>query len=112
MSTTKKGPAGALSADKAPEQRNITIRKEIQSLLNEGEYSVSELSKLVRKSEKDVCDHLEHLLRSGSALVHPARCLKCDFQFEDRHKAKKPGKCPKCKSTHIEAPTFVAAESD
>ncbi|WP_020410574.1 ArsR family transcriptional regulator [Hahella ganghwensis] len=98
------------SSEKIPEQRNTTIRREIQSLLDEGEYSISELSKHVRKSEKEICDHLEHLLRTRSVRLNPARCLKCEFVFDERLKANKPGKCPKCKATHIEAPTFISSK--
>lgn len=94
--------------DVAPEERSITIRQEIQQILQQGERSASDLSKMVRKSEKEVYGHLEHLISSGSIKIIPAMCNKCEYTFEERKKSKKPSKCPQCKSTHIEPAMFVS----
>lgn len=57
----------------------------------------------------DVEDDLRHLLKTLKhsqeyrAVVTPARCRHCGFIF-DRDKLTKPGKCPQCRSTWIEAP--------
>ena len=40
-----------------------TIRREIMSLLSEGEYGAKNISKIIRISEKEVFEHLEHIGR-------------------------------------------------
>ncbi len=94
--------------EKIPEERNVTIRQEVLKLLAEyGELTVGELSKEIGKSEKELYNDLEHLLKSKSLEIIPAECLKCGFIFEKREKVKKPGKCPKCKNTFIKNPMFT-----
>ena len=34
-------------------------------------------------------------------------CLACRFEFEDRKRLAKPGRCPACKSTRIALPRFA-----
>jgi predicted Zn-ribbon and HTH transcriptional regulator len=94
-----------------PEERDVTIRQEIIDLLGESKLTVNELSKEIGKSEKELYNHLEHLLRSKSLVIIPAECLKCGYIFEKRAKIKKPGKCPKCKNTYIKQPIFTATRS-
>lgn len=94
--------------EKIPEERNLTIRQEVLKLLEEyGEQTIGELSKAIGKSEKELYDHLEHLLESKSLVIIPAECLKCGYIFAKRKKVKKPGKCPKCKNTYIQQPSFI-----
>ena len=89
-----------------PQERNATIRQELMRLLAGSQLSVSVLSKEIRKSEKEIYDHLEQIKRSGLLLIIPARCNDCGYLFEKRARPKKPSKCPKCKGTHIEQPLF------
>ncbi|WLQ11948.1 transcriptional regulator [Hahella aquimaris] len=91
-----------------PQERNETVRRELMSVLLDGAFTVGSLSKLIGKSEKEIYGHLEHLQKTGSLNIEPARCGKCDYVFEDRSRVKKPGKCPKCKSTFIDEPVFSA----
>ncbi len=93
--------------EKIPEERNVTIRQEVLKLLEYGELTVGELSKEIGKSEKELYDHLEHLLESNSLVIIPAECLKCGYIFEKREKVKKPGRCPECKGTYIKQPMFT-----
>ena len=37
-------------------------------------------------SEREVCDHLEHIAQSGRLVIVPAECLECGFIFEERKK--------------------------
>lgn len=92
--------------ERIPEERFETIRQEIVRLLEAGGMTVGDLSKEVGKSEKELYDHLQHLLDYGSLIVTPAECRKCGYVFETRKKLKKPGKCPACKGTFIEPPVF------
>lgn len=89
-----------------PEERNETIRKEIIDILKGPKQTVGSISKLVRKQEKDIVEHLNHICKSENVIIEPAECIKCGYVFEGRVKVKKPSKCPKCKSTYIDDPMF------
>jgi transcriptional regulator len=88
-----------------------TIRQEIISLLSEGEYGAKNISKIIRISEKEVYEHLEHISRSLKSQkmrlkIVPALCLQCHFKFEGRNRFTSPGKCPKCRGEHIQDPEY------
>jgi hypothetical protein len=88
-----------------------TIRREIMSLLSETEYGAKSISKILRISEKEVFEHLEHIGRSLKSQnrklkIIPARCLECGFVFAGRHRFTSPGKCPRCKGEHIQDPQY------
>jgi predicted Zn-ribbon and HTH transcriptional regulator len=94
-----------------PSERHDTIRHEIMTVLEEQTLSAKEISGLVRISEKDVSEHLEHIERSAHKSGHhltvmPAECLKCGFVFRKRERLKKPGRCPVCKGEKIQEPLF------
>ncbi|MBI5560357.1 MAG: transcriptional regulator [Deltaproteobacteria bacterium] len=94
-----------------PPQREETIRKGITGFLEGGPLSAKELSKLAGIPEKEVYTHLEHIQRTlknaGKALnVLPPKCKHCGFEFRKRERLKKPGRCPVCRSSHIEGPLF------
>jgi len=98
-----------------PPERYETIRHYIAALLEEGTYSAKELSSIVKIPERDICDHLEHLQRSlgkgGRRLaVISASCRHCGFVFRKRERLTKPGKCPSCRSIHIQPPVFHIEE--
>ena len=92
-----------------PPERHATIRQELLRLLEGRELPVSVLSKEIHLSEKEIYSHLEQLQRSGDLSIIPARCLDCHFVFAKRERPQKPGKCPKCKGSHIEPPLFSIA---
>ncbi|MBB5348454.1 transcriptional regulator [Desulfoprunum benzoelyticum] len=92
-----------------PEQRDATIRQALVQLLEGRQLPVSVLSQEIRKSEKELYDHLEHLQRSGILVMVPAACGACGYIFAHRSRPRKPGKCPRCKGTHIEPPLFSIA---
>lgn len=94
------------SPERPPVERNITVRQEILAVLEEGECNASDLSKMVRLTEKDIYAHLDELSKSGRVETVPAACNGCGYRFEERRKARKPGKCPQCKSTRIDPPRF------
>ncbi len=93
-----------------PKARSATARARILETLEAGvAFTLKELSGEVGLSERDLPGHLEHLRRSlkhqGTKLIiEPASCMDCDFVFRDRGRFTRPGKCPKCRSTHLEAP--------
>ena len=88
-----------------------TLRQQIVSLLAESEMSAAELAAAVRIREKEVSEHLAHIARSLSAagrklVMRPSTCRKCGYEFSNRSRFTKPGRCPHCKSTYIEEPLF------
>ena len=88
-----------------------TIREDIIELLLQKEFDAREISGRIGVSEKDVTEHLNHISRSLAnrglkLIITPAQCYACGYTFKDRSRPKKPGKCPKCRSEHIDPPRF------
>jgi predicted Zn-ribbon and HTH transcriptional regulator len=76
------------------------------ALLEAQPIGVRDLSQAVGISEKDVYTHLEHIRRSvrgkGRGFeMAPCECLSCGYVFKNRSRLKKPGRCPKCRGSHI-----------
>ena len=91
-----------------------TIRKEIAQLLSEDDLSARDLSQAIGIREKDVYHHLAHVARSVAAqgkrlLILPFKCLACGYLFEERKRYTRPGRCPRCKKTHVEVPLYRIA---
>ncbi|MDX9787386.1 MAG: transcriptional regulator [Desulfobacterales bacterium] len=85
----------------------LTIRQQIIAQLEEGEMDVRAVSKSLGIREKDVYDHLLHISRSlanqeRKIRITPHRCLSCGFEFKERKRFQRPGRCPKCKKGHLE----------
>ena len=99
-----------VDSPRMPTERSRTIRQRILETLANGPCASAELSRLLRVSERDIADHLDHLIRAGKVEPLPPSCAGCGFRFTDRRKAKKPGKCPRCKSTRIRPPRFTLPE--
>ena len=64
------------------------------------------------KSRSLVNEDLEHIAKSlrnqgKELLIQPASCGKCGFVFKSRREAKRPSRCPKCKSEWILSPGFL-----
>jgi predicted Zn-ribbon and HTH transcriptional regulator len=94
-----------------PVEAPETVRRSILALLENGPCTALELSAAVRRSEKDVLGHLEHLRRSlrrrnRRLEVSPAECRECGFVFRKRDRMKSPGRCPLCKGESISEPAF------
>jgi len=91
-----------------------TIRKEIAQLLSEDDLSARDLSQAIGIREKDVYHHLAHVARSVAArgkklIILPFKCLACGYVFEERKRYTRPGRCPRCKKTHVEVPLYRVA---
>jgi predicted Zn-ribbon and HTH transcriptional regulator len=91
-----------------------TIRQKIIDLLSLQEMDVRQLSGQVGIQEKEVTEHLCHIARSlavkGKKLtIHPAECLICGYLFEKRQRFTRPGRCPRCKKSHLQSPEFYIA---
>jgi predicted Zn-ribbon and HTH transcriptional regulator len=88
-----------------------TIRQKIIALLSTAELDARELSQELGIQEKEVCIHLAHVARSVRAekkklIIHPSRCRQCGFVFEERRRFTRPGRCPKCRQSHLQSPRF------
>lgn len=88
-----------------------TVRQQIIELLANGEMDARELSREVGIKEKEAIEHLSHIARTlavqGKKLaIRPAECLLCGFVFEKRQRFTRPGRCPRCKKSHLQSPVF------
>lgn len=99
--------------NRVEEQRDDmqTIRQEMMVLLSNKEMGARELSQAMGIREKEVYDHLSHIARSAAAqrkrlIILPFRCLGCGYVFQDRKRYTRPGRCPCCKRSHVQEPTY------
>ena len=93
------------------EETPKTTRRQIIDLLLERDMTTGEISRAVGIREKEVALHLSHIARSVSAkgntlVIRPFQCLSCGYEFKERKRYTRPGRCPKCKGTHVENPIF------
>ncbi len=92
-----------------------TVRQLIRALLEEGPLTAKEISSSVRRPEKEIASHLEHLRKSLHSENRrlsqvPAECRGCGFVFRKRDRLKAPGRCPVCKGEAISDPSFRVEE--
>lgn len=88
-----------------------TIRQRMIELLREEELDAHDLSQMLSIREKEVYEHLPHIVRSLEAsgeklTIHPYTCLTCGYVFRDRTRLNRPGKCPRCKEGSIRMATY------
>ncbi len=89
-----------------------TIRQRLTEALMDREMTAHELSREVGIREREVVMHLPHIARSVASegkelVVGWPRCLKCGFIFKNRSRFTRPGRCPRCRETHIESPRYA-----
>src|SRR5467141_1775414 len=92
------------------------FRKELIDLLLNNPISVTQIARRVDESPGQTVDDLEHLFKSlkhteYQAVVEPARCRACGFQFSEG-KLSKPSKCPECHSTWLHEPQVQIERKD
>ena len=90
---------------------SYTIRQNIISLLSGQELDARDLSQELGLKEKEVYGHLAHVERSVAAsgdrfVLTPSQCLLCGYVFEDRRRLTRPGRCPQCRRSKIQNPSF------
>ena len=88
-----------------------TIRQQIMDRLSNGPVSGIDISKAVGIREKSVYEHLPHIAQTVAAhgkvfILHPAQCLGCSYVFRKRERFTRPSRCPKCRGTYIQRPTY------
>lgn len=88
----------------------MTRRREIRAALEHGPLTVREISGRWGLKFKQAAEDIEHIAKSAKPLRirldDPARCLDCDFVFNDRRRLTAPSRCPKCKSDSTTDPVF------
>ncbi len=93
-----------------------TLRQKLIRLLCERAHDFEELRITFDLSPRGLESELRHVQRTirrqhGVLDVTPASCLDCGFVFKGREARHlhPPGRCPKCRSEHIEPPRFRIA---
>ena len=90
----------------------LTPRQRIKEILKERVLSARELAQLVGIPERQVEDHLTHIVKTVSRdqtkqfLMNPSQCPDCGFVFRDRKRLTSPSRCPLCHSEGILPPRF------
>lgn len=90
---------------------DATIRQQLFDLLSCHTLDSRALSQQLGIAEKEVLAHLPHVAKTAKArqkrlVIDASQCQQCGFRFQDRARFTKPGRCPRCKSTHLTAPLF------
>ncbi len=95
-----------------PDPKPLTIRQQLMHLLTGARHSARELAGLVGAPERQVEEHLAHVVRSLAKdrtrrfLLEPSACHDCGFVFRDRTRLTTPGRCPVCHSEGVSPPRF------
>lgn len=95
-----------------PEQ---TPRQRIMELITGTLRSARQLAKLVEMPERQVEDHLAHIVRSvmhdrtRRFILEPSECRDCDYRFRSRTRLTTPSRCPHCRSEAIAPPRYGIA---
>jgi transcriptional regulator len=91
---------------------NRTLRQQVKDLLMATPLSSRQLAKIVGIPEREVEDHISHIIksvaqaRSLSFILEPSKCRHCGFTFRDRSKITRPSRCPRCHSEDITEPQY------
>lgn len=81
------------------------------ALLSDRAMDARGLSEELRVKEKEIYEHLAHVERSveaagGKFILLPSECLLCGYVFEDRRRLTRPSRCPQCKRSKLQSPSF------
>ena len=92
----------------------VTLRRRIIALLSDQEMDARELSQELGIKEKEVYQHLVYVERSVTAakssfILTPSQCLLCGYVFENRRRLTRPSRCPRCKRSKLQNPSFRIA---
>lgn len=93
-------------------QPELTPRRHLMQLLTGQLYSSRQLAGLLALSERQVEDHLLHVMRSLAGdrtrkfILEPSLCRECGFVFRERTRLTRPSRCPRCRSEAITPPRY------
>lgn len=89
-----------------------TARQRMIELLSGTRLSAYQLAQMLGISERQVEDHLVHVVktiardRERHFILEPSTCPECHFIFKDRTKLTRPSRCPRCRGESITAPRY------
>ena len=89
-----------------------TERQRLIGLLTGTRFSSYQLAQLLGIAERQVEDHLEHVVKTLARdpgrrfVLEPSCCQDCGFVFRDRKRLTRPSRCPRCRSETISAPRY------
>jgi len=98
--------------DDTPPAPPLTVRQQLMQVLTGARYSARELAELMGVPERQIEEHLVHVVRSLAKdrtrrfLLEPSVCHDCGFVFRDRTRLTTPGRCPVCHSEGVAPPRF------
>ncbi|HMU56191.1 MAG TPA: hypothetical protein PKA61_14375 [Nitrospira sp.] len=93
--------------------RHQTLRQQLSLLLTGTFRPARQLAELASISEREVEEHLAHIVRSLARdrtrrfMLRPSACHDCGFAFRDRTRLTRPSRCPRCRSEAISAPEYM-----
>ncbi|HEY6083872.1 MAG TPA: hypothetical protein VIU63_00665 [Nitrospira sp.] len=94
-----------LAPDRTPRQRLV-------ELLSGTRLSSHQLAQILGLSERQVEEHLVHVVKTLSKdpsrrfTLEPSTCVECGFVFRDRTRLTRPSRCPRCRAEHVSAPRY------
>ena len=89
-----------------------TARQRMIELLSGTRLSAYQLAQMLGISERQVEDHLVHVVktiardRERHFILEPSTCPECHFIFQDRTKLTRPSRCPRCRGESITPPRY------
>lgn len=93
-------------------ERRETVRQGIVREITGTRRSSRQLAGIVGVSERQVEDHLSHIVKSvvrdrkRRFVIEPSACMDCGYIFRERTRLTKPSRCPRCRSEAITPPQF------
>jgi len=96
-----------------------TVRRRIIDAVTGSMLTAKDISKAVGIREKEVLEHLPHILRTVNSskeavaarfVVQSSECVSCGFVFKKRDRLKTPSRCPVCRSEEITEMRFGITE--
>jgi len=94
----------------------LTPRRRIIELLTGTLLSSHQLAQLLNMPERQVEDHLTHIVKTLSRdpartfLLEPSECQDCTYAFRERTRLTRPSRCPRCRSEAITSPRYGIRE--
>lgn len=91
---------------------DLTPRQQIMELIAGTRRTARQLAELVGIPERQVEEHLAHIVRSVAHdktrrfLLEPSECQDCAYSFRERTRLTRPSRCPRCRSEAITAPQY------
>ncbi|WP_447978554.1 transcriptional regulator [Candidatus Nitrospira bockiana] len=93
-------------------ERDQTPRQALIAILTGSLRSSYELARLLGLPERQVEEHLAHIVRTLARdrtrrfVLEPAECPDCGFVFRGRTRLTRPSRCPRCRGEGVTGPRY------